>query len=84
MHWRHMPHAGEGVATAAAAKPAADGSRPPRVRWNVMSLSGGAGGPKVSKEQGKAAWGVRAKYYRCGGLGGNRWQGRVGRACQVL
>eukprot|EP00983_Pelagomonas_calceolata_P005679 187130-Pelagomonas_calceolata.AAC.1 len=54
-----MP-AGENVA---AAKSSA--SRPPRVQWNVLSAAGAFGGAKVGKEQDRAAWSVRAKYYRC-------------------
>jgi len=50
---------GENVA---AAKSSA--SRPPRVQWNVLSAAGAFGGAKVGKEQDRAAWSVRAKYYR--------------------
>ncbi|KAF5843578.1 hypothetical protein DUNSADRAFT_12840 [Dunaliella salina] len=49
-------------ANMAAAKSSA--SQTPRVKWNVLTATSGFGGAKVGKEQDRAAWSVRAKYYR--------------------
>lgn len=35
------------------------------MRWNVLSAPHSLGGAKLGKEQDRAAWSVRAKYYRC-------------------
>jgi hypothetical protein len=47
-----------------AAKPTSTGG-PQRVQWNVLSAPHSFGGARVGKEQDKAAWSTRAKYYRC-------------------